>query len=324
MTTKQTEIVHLAISAGDITASYNYDGYGRALNFSPTNADTSLLYAGEMYDKNTQQYYLRARWYSPLTGRFNRIDPFAGNNRDPQSLHKYLYAHSNPINRIDPTGQLSLSLPGILTTISIIGTIMAIVAPPIIGYIGFRRVKKVDRPADAYVVSFSASFIFPIFKAGWGGGVEGNYDLLWIKSLGRWEDYWAPGLSVGWSGKSVSVEGGLVWNVTKVSHYEKLFFSASLGTTPLKGALGPFSAGVAGSFFWSLGRDSAFGVKVGLAAGGPSDVFIYSATMSYYFAGGPFSWCRSIKQWFNDNVVPPPMKTPEDVKRFLRQLTGTP
>jgi len=69
---------------------------------------TSLLYAGEQFDLDAQQYYLRARYYNPLNGRFNRMDPFAGNNHDPQSLHKYLYANANPINRIDPSALLLL------------------------------------------------------------------------------------------------------------------------------------------------------------------------------------------------------------------------
>lgn len=50
-------------------------------------------------------YYLRARYYDPLNGRFNQLDPYAGNNQDPQSLHKYLYCHANPVNGIDPSGE---------------------------------------------------------------------------------------------------------------------------------------------------------------------------------------------------------------------------
>jgi RHS repeat-associated protein len=57
-----------------------------------------------MTDAATGQQYLRARYYDPITGRFNRLDPFAGNNEDPQSLHKYLYVHADPIGGIDPTG----------------------------------------------------------------------------------------------------------------------------------------------------------------------------------------------------------------------------
>ncbi len=61
--------------------------------------------------------YLRARYYDPSNGRFNRLDPFAGNANDPQSLHKYVYAHNDPVQGIDPTGQLNVSAT--LTNISI-------------------------------------------------------------------------------------------------------------------------------------------------------------------------------------------------------------
>jgi hypothetical protein len=37
------------------------------------------------------------------------MDPYAGNTSDPQSLHKYLYCHANPVNNIDPTGLFSLA-----------------------------------------------------------------------------------------------------------------------------------------------------------------------------------------------------------------------
>ena len=96
------------------------------LGGNPTSSPaTSLLYAGEMFDTNSQMYYNRARWYDTLTGRFNRMDPFAGNNRDPQSLHKYLYAHCNPINGIDPSGQF-FTLKGVLVTLLIVSIIYAI------------------------------------------------------------------------------------------------------------------------------------------------------------------------------------------------------
>ncbi len=71
-------------------------------------ADTSLLYSGEQYDGASDQYYLRARYYNPASGTFNRTDPYAGNTQDPQSLHKYAYVHNNPINAIDPLGKMSL------------------------------------------------------------------------------------------------------------------------------------------------------------------------------------------------------------------------
>jgi len=64
---------------------------------------TSILYSGQWTMKSGQQY-LRARFYDPASGTFNRLDPFAGNLADPQSLHKYLYSHANPVMGVDPTG----------------------------------------------------------------------------------------------------------------------------------------------------------------------------------------------------------------------------
>jgi hypothetical protein len=50
-------------------------------------------------------YYLRARYYNPLTGRFLSRDPENGKPIDPKTLHKYLYAGGDPVNRIDPKGR---------------------------------------------------------------------------------------------------------------------------------------------------------------------------------------------------------------------------
>jgi RHS repeat-associated protein len=74
------------------------------IGFTLANALTTLLYSGEMTDQLTGLQYLRARYYNPATGTFNRLDPFAGNFRDPQSLHKYLYTHGDPVNGSDPSG----------------------------------------------------------------------------------------------------------------------------------------------------------------------------------------------------------------------------
>ena len=83
---------------------YSFDAYGNALGFSPSEALTEFLYSGEQFDAKIGQQYLRARYYDPATGRFNRLDPFFGNMSDPQSFHKYLYTHADPVNGIDPSG----------------------------------------------------------------------------------------------------------------------------------------------------------------------------------------------------------------------------
>ncbi len=84
---------------------FAHDAYGVPIGFDPVLALTSLLYNAEQLDKLTGLQYLRARYYDLATGRFNRLDPFSGNNSDPQSLHKYLYVHGDPVDGIDPTGR---------------------------------------------------------------------------------------------------------------------------------------------------------------------------------------------------------------------------
>ncbi|XAL99095.1 hypothetical protein OT109_16120 [Phycisphaeraceae bacterium D3-23] len=99
-----------------IVQQFAYDAYGEML--ASTNlataatALTSILYSGEWTQANGSQY-LRARFYDPATGRFNRLDPFIGNRNDPQSLHKYLYAHGNPVAFADPSGH-RISFAGVL------------------------------------------------------------------------------------------------------------------------------------------------------------------------------------------------------------------
>ena len=75
-----------------------------AQSIAVTNRLSSLGYSGEHFDAKAQQQYLRARFYNPANGSFNRLDPFAGNMQDPQSLHKYAYVHGDPVQGIDPTG----------------------------------------------------------------------------------------------------------------------------------------------------------------------------------------------------------------------------
>ncbi|MBI1249380.1 hypothetical protein GC197_16240 [bacterium] len=102
--------------ATTILQIYTYEVYGQIVAIHnaiaggvTTGALTSLQYSGEQFDSRIGQQYLRARYYDPNTGRFNRLDPFAGNMNDPQSLHKYLYTQANPVTGIDPGGRWTIT-----------------------------------------------------------------------------------------------------------------------------------------------------------------------------------------------------------------------
>jgi len=70
------------------------------------------IYTSQQWDESAQMYYLRARYYNPSNGLFNRVDPYSGNTQDPQSLHKYLYVHGNPVNNHDHSGLSIIDEPG--------------------------------------------------------------------------------------------------------------------------------------------------------------------------------------------------------------------
>jgi RHS repeat-associated protein len=114
--------------AGAILELYAFDAYGNAIGFDPSVALTEFLYSGEQFDSKIGQQYLRARYYDPTTGRFNRIDPFFGNLDDPLSLHKYLYCHDDPINGVDTNGEFFLPiiiLASLLGGVTISGLVTA-------------------------------------------------------------------------------------------------------------------------------------------------------------------------------------------------------
>lgn len=67
-----------------------------------------MLYRAEEFDPDLGLYYLRARYYNPITGRFMSRDPNDGDITVPASLHKYLYADGDPVNQIDPSGREAL------------------------------------------------------------------------------------------------------------------------------------------------------------------------------------------------------------------------
>jgi RHS repeat-associated protein len=100
----------LTNSAGVVTDTYSYDAFGNLLSQTGTTPN-NYLYRGEQFDPDLGLYYLRARYYNPLTGRFLSRDPLNGLPDDPASLHKYLYGDDDPVGLADPWGRAAASLP---------------------------------------------------------------------------------------------------------------------------------------------------------------------------------------------------------------------
>ena len=100
-------VCYLTGPDGAVTDTYTYDAFGILIAGTGTTPN-DYLYAGEQFDAVAGLYYLRARYMDPASGRFRTMDTYEGAEADPASLHKYLYANADPVNNLDPSGNMTL------------------------------------------------------------------------------------------------------------------------------------------------------------------------------------------------------------------------
>lgn len=107
----QGNIRFVTDEVGNKVRSTEYDPFGnwRAANGQ---ANIHMLYQSQQLDSESSLYYLRARYYDPLIGRFISKDPAMGVLSNPQTQNPYAYALNNPINNSDPSGEFYI--PGAL------------------------------------------------------------------------------------------------------------------------------------------------------------------------------------------------------------------
>ena len=106
-----------------VTDRYTYTAFGELSDH--TGSDPQVyLFAGEPQDADVGYVNNRARWMDPGAGRFISSDLFRGFVRDPNTLHRYLYAGQNPALATDPSG-LFTSASG-LGVAARVGVILAV------------------------------------------------------------------------------------------------------------------------------------------------------------------------------------------------------
>ncbi len=126
----QLSVRHLTDESGAVVDEYTYDAFGALIR--STGATTNAYrYTGEQFDPNLGFYYLRARYYDAQSGRFLTADSWEGRTSDPATLHKYLYAHSDPVNSRDPSGNWTMT--EMLIVVVIVAILSAILGTLVTG-----------------------------------------------------------------------------------------------------------------------------------------------------------------------------------------------
>ena len=101
------DVIALTDENGTVKNTYSYDEWGNITSISETSGlEQPIRYCGEYYDTESGLYYLRARYYDPMTGRFISKDSLEGQIDNPLSLNLYTYCYSNPLRFIDPSGNI--------------------------------------------------------------------------------------------------------------------------------------------------------------------------------------------------------------------------
>ena len=96
-------VIQLTDESGAVIKTYEYDSFGNEVNLAGKD-ENPFRYCGEYYDKETEEIYLRARYYQPAVGRFLTRDSYTGEEDELLSLHLYTYCENDGVNAWDPSG----------------------------------------------------------------------------------------------------------------------------------------------------------------------------------------------------------------------------
>ena len=93
-------ITHVVDENEEILNHYEYDAWGN-LTVCEEKVHNRFKFNGQQYDPISQQYYLRARYYNPVIGRFTQEDSY-----NVDGLNLYVYCRNNPVSYVDPSGNI--------------------------------------------------------------------------------------------------------------------------------------------------------------------------------------------------------------------------
>lgn len=102
------DVTEIYSDNGTLVGKYSYTAFGECIvkvNEGGIAEKNPIRYRGYYYDEEMSLYYLKSRYYDPVTGRFITIDDIS--YIDPETingLNLYAYCNNNPISNVDPNG----------------------------------------------------------------------------------------------------------------------------------------------------------------------------------------------------------------------------
>ena len=100
-------VTGLTNEEGQIYQSYCYSVFGE-ITFGAPQYENEYTYNGESYNPNIKSQYLRARYYCVVTADFLTEDSYLGRITEPLTLNRYNYCVGNPLNYVDPSGNVAV------------------------------------------------------------------------------------------------------------------------------------------------------------------------------------------------------------------------
>ena len=108
-----------------LVASYEYDPWGKVTSVKGSSGAILSLeaypnhiahvnpirYRGYYYDTETGFYYLQSRYYDPVISRFINADSYGSTGQGFLGTNMFAYCGNNPVNHIDPSGCISITVP---------------------------------------------------------------------------------------------------------------------------------------------------------------------------------------------------------------------
>mgnify|MGYP001089816994 CR=1 FL=1 len=111
----QGDVEEIVDKNGNSVVKYAYNEWGKLLSVTGSMAAAvgrinPIRYRGYYYDGETGYYYLQSRYYNPDICRFINADEpsYVTISAEKTNYNLFAYCANDPVNYIDPTGEVSI------------------------------------------------------------------------------------------------------------------------------------------------------------------------------------------------------------------------